>query len=251
MHEELVQLPAVGGREGTQGLHRLRRPRRSGEGRCDQGDHRTRKLADISRCIRAARHDRTQENPNVRAAIHAPPAVCRRDRDFRSQLVQPRRCGACHGLHGWRGGSRSCRWLRFQKMMVESGIILLRVLAKRFMKKSRRVGSSRAWMTIARSGSCRRWISSRTAAGSTIRARVTTCSSQRIPVTRRGTSQTDDKRGSRSTSSGTCSNTSSSSCRAATIQQLLLAMSFCRATTYCCGEGAPAMGGAAGCIRGL
>ena len=35
------------------------------------------------------------------AAIHAAPAGRRRDRDLRSQLVQPRRRRARHGLHGW------------------------------------------------------------------------------------------------------------------------------------------------------
>ena len=103
------QAAAVGGAQGTEGLHRLRGPRRRRQGRHDQGDHRARQPARVPR-RRAAGADRAREDPDVRPALHAAPAGGRRDRDLRPQLVQPRRRRARDGL--LHRGARSKRFLQ-------------------------------------------------------------------------------------------------------------------------------------------
>ena len=78
-------------------LHRVRGPRHRRQGRHDQGDHRARQPARVPR-RRAARADRAREVADVHPALHAALPRRGRGRDLRSQLVQPRRRRARHGL---------------------------------------------------------------------------------------------------------------------------------------------------------
>jgi hypothetical protein len=63
--------------------------------------------------------------------------------------------------------------------------------------RSRPAGSKRASTTGARSGSCRRWTSSPTAAGTTTRGRATRCSPRPTPPGRRGMSRSPTTRSAR------------------------------------------------------
>ena len=109
------QAAGMGQAQGPQGLHHLRGPRRRRQGRHDQGDHRARQPARVSR-RRAAGADRAREVADVHPALHAAPAGGRRGRDLRPQLVQPRRRRARDGLlHRGAGQAiprRPCRWSR-------------------------------------------------------------------------------------------------------------------------------------------
>ena len=114
----------VGQGDRGQDLHRLRRTRQRGQGRHDQGHHRTCEPARLPSCC-ATVPDRAGEVADVRAALHAPSARRRRGRDLRPQLVQPGRGRAGDGfLH--RRTDRQFLDLApgVEKAMVDSGITL-------------------------------------------------------------------------------------------------------------------------------
>ena len=117
------QAAVVGGAHRRKGVHRLRGSRRCRQGRHDQGDHRARQSACLSR-HRAARPDRAREVPDVHAALPAVLACRRRGRHLRQKLVQPRRRRARHGLLHLKAGStvswRSLRWSRRRSSIRES-----------------------------------------------------------------------------------------------------------------------------------
>ena len=83
-----------------------------------------------------------------------------------------------------------------EKAMVDSGIVLLKYWLGEIVQRSRPDGLRHASTTGARSGNSRRWISSRTAAGTTIPWRATKCSRQPIPFSHPGMwrDRTDKKR---------------------------------------------------------
>ena len=84
-----------------------------------------------------------------------------------------------------------------EKAIVESGVILLNT-GSRSARRNRRAASRRASRICARSGSCRRWTSNPTAAGTTIHAPATTCSPPPTPHGLPGSpSDSDDKRRAR------------------------------------------------------
>ena len=74
LHVELVKLQQWVVAQGPQGLHRLRGPRRRRQGRHDQGDHRAREPAGVSR-RRAAGADRAREDRRCTGS-----ATCRTSR---------------------------------------------------------------------------------------------------------------------------------------------------------------------------
>ena len=76
---------------------RLRRPRRRGKGRDDQGHHGAHEPARLP-SRRAARAVRPREVADVRAAVYAALSRRRRDRHLRPELVQPGRRRARDGL---------------------------------------------------------------------------------------------------------------------------------------------------------
>ena len=117
----------VGEAQGTAGDRRLRGPRRGRQGRHHQGDHRTRQPARVP-ARRAAGPVGPREDADVHAALHAALPGCRRSRDLRPQLVQPRRRGARDGL--LLGGAVSAISWRtvpeVEKYIVDGGIILIK-----------------------------------------------------------------------------------------------------------------------------
>ena len=75
----------------------------------------------------ASRADRARKVPDVCPAVSAAPAGRGRGRDLRPQLVQPRGGGAGDGvLHRGGGAALPGSCLTFEKLMVDSGIILLK-----------------------------------------------------------------------------------------------------------------------------
>ena len=87
----------LGAAQGPESLHPVRGARRCRQGRNDQGHHRTGQPACLSR-RGAAGAQRPREEPDVHPALPAAPAGGRRSGHLRSQLVQPRRRRARHGL---------------------------------------------------------------------------------------------------------------------------------------------------------
>ena len=91
------QAAGVGAHAGAQGRGDLRGPRRGRQGRRDQAHRRMPEPAHLPHRRPGHAHGaRTQ--PVVLPALRAAPARRGRDRPLRSQLVQPRRRGARHGL---------------------------------------------------------------------------------------------------------------------------------------------------------
>jgi hypothetical protein len=80
LHKLQIQLS-----NGSANHNPLRRSRRSGQGRDDQGHHRTREPARVS-CGGASGSLGSRENADVRAAIHSVLSGSGRDRDLRPQL---------------------------------------------------------------------------------------------------------------------------------------------------------------------
>ena len=151
------EAPAVGGAHGSEGLHRLRGPRRRRQGRHDQGDHRARQSARLSR-HRPSRPDRAREVADVHAALPAALARRRRSRHLRPELVQPRRGRARHGLlHP--GADRAFPEGRSAGREVDHrvGNHPAQVLAGGQPRGADATAESRASRTGARSGSSRRW----------------------------------------------------------------------------------------------
>ena len=84
--------------KGTgENLRRVRRPGHSGKGRHHQGDHSTGEPSGLSCCCPTGTN-RTGAVSNVCPALCSPFPGSRRGGDLRPKLVQPRRCGTCHGV---------------------------------------------------------------------------------------------------------------------------------------------------------
>ena len=105
LHVELVKLQQWVVAQGAQSLHRVRGARRRRQGRHDQGDHRARQPARVSRRC-AARADRAREVPDVLPALSAAFSGGGRDRHLRPQLVQPCRRRARDGFLHRGAGAR-------------------------------------------------------------------------------------------------------------------------------------------------
>jgi Uncharacterized conserved protein len=161
----------------------------AGKGGVSQADHRAGEPSRVPG-RRAAGTDGPREVPDVHPALPAAFSGWRRGRDLRPQLVQPRRGRAGDGLL-LRG--RAFRFLRLaplvERTMVDSGIILLKYWLEVGQEEQTRE-SSRGSTTRARSGNCRRWTSSPTAAGMTTPGPVTRCSPRPTRNLLRGTSLT-------------------------------------------------------------
>ena len=117
---------------------------------------------------------------------------------FDRSLVQPRRGRAGHGvLH--RGGDRPLPRAHAARRTGDGRFRdrPAQVLARGQSRGADRAASRTASTTAARPGSCRRWTSSRTTAGSTTHAPATPCSPPPTPMSHRGTSPTPTTRSAR------------------------------------------------------
>jgi anti-anti-sigma regulatory factor len=113
LHVELVKLQEWV-KPRAEGLHRVRGPRRRRQGRHDQGDHRTREPARVSR-RRPARADRAREVPDVRAALPAASAGGGEVVISTAAGTTARVSSVYWGSARRRKHASSCRWCRRSK----------------------------------------------------------------------------------------------------------------------------------------
>ena len=127
LHGELVEAAGVGQAQGAEGLHRVRGPRRRRQGRHDQGDHRARQPAGVSRGRAAgARPSANNRRCTLQRYIpHLPAAgeVVIFDRSWYNRAGVERVMGFCTEEQTKPGFSRAPP---VERTMVDSGIMLLK-----------------------------------------------------------------------------------------------------------------------------
>ena len=173
LQAELVPSPGVGQAQGAARHHRLRGPRRRGQGRHHPGDHRAGQPARVPPG-RAAGAVGPREVADVHAALHAAFPGGRRDRDLRPQLVQPRRRRVRDGLlHEGAARALPRTVSRDREVHRRRRHPAHQDLAGGRATRSRSAASRRASTTRSASGSSARWTCPRAASGSSTPAPAT------------------------------------------------------------------------------